>query len=301
MLDELIDLFMRYLDSEKGYSPLTIKSYGKDLEQFCTYLESRGLMTDSNDSSKITSRVIRDFFDELFDQALAKASIERKVSTLKSFFGFLHRRDLIAVDPSSGVSFPRKEKKLPHVLHGFQVERILNFTIESFLDCRDRAMLELFYSTGARISEIAGAETVDLDIKGRRMKVVGKGSVERIVFLTDDSAVWLERYLAERGKRFADKAEKIFVNANGHPITPRGIFYVIKKRACAAGFVDYVSPHTFRHTFATELLNNGADIRAVQEMLGHASLSTTQVYTHTSKKRLSEVYDRFHPHARKDS
>ena len=297
-MDELIDLYMRYLHSEKGYSPLTIKSYGKDLEQFCVFLESRGLM-DSPDG--ITSRVIRDFFDELFDNALSKATIERKVSTLKSFFGYLNRQNIITSDPSVGLSFPRKEKRLPNFLKGFQVERILDFPIESFIDCRDRALLELFYSTGARISEIAGAVIPDLDIPGRRMKVMGKGSAERYVFLTDDAAKWLEKYFSERKKLFGLNDTRIFVNRNGAPISVRGIFYVINKRARDAGFVDYVSPHTFRHTFATELLNNGADIRAVQEMLGHSSLSTTQVYTHTSKKRLAEVYSRFHPHAKKDN
>ncbi|HEY1406452.1 MAG TPA: tyrosine-type recombinase/integrase [Spirochaetota bacterium] len=297
-MDELIDLFMRYLDSEKGYSPLTIKSYGKDLEQFSVFLESRETPMRPSD---ITPTVVREFFDQMFDtSALAKSSIERKVSTLKSFFGYLHRNNHITHDPLCGISFPRKEKRLPHFLHSAQVNRILDFPIEGFSDYRDRALLEIFYSTGARVSEIALSELVNLDILRRTLKVMGKGSVERTVFLTDDSAVWLEKYIAERKKLYGIRNPRVFLNSNGEAITARGIFYIITKRARAAGFVDYVTPHTFRHTFATELLNNGADIRAVQEMLGHANISTTQIYTHTTKKRLADVYNRCHPHARKD-
>jgi integrase/recombinase XerD len=296
-VDESIDGFMRYLEAERGLSPLTIRSYSKDLEQFCAHLETLGRLTGADN---ITPEDIRGFLDTLFDQGLTMSSIERKVSTIKSFFGYLFRRNLIPIDPSAGISMPKKEKRLPHFLHDAQIARILDFPIEGVLDYRDRALLELFYSTGARVSEIASAKLSDLDLHGGSLKVMGKGSVERIVFLTGDAGTWLSRYLDERKRLFGLGSDRIFLNAAGSPLSSRGIFYIIVKRARAAGFVDYVTPHTFRHSFATELLNNGADIRAVQEMLGHASLSTTQVYTHTTKKRLTEIYERCHPHAKKD-
>jgi site-specific recombinase XerD len=172
---------------------------------------------------------------------------------------------------------------------------ICSFAVETLLDVRDRAMLEIFYSTGARVSEIAEASLENLNLKDGTLLVIGKGSVERVVFLTPDAILWLSRYIKER-----PPSDALFCNHRGCRLSVRGIFHIITKRAREAGFVDYVTPHTFRHSFATELLNEGADIRAVQEMLGHKNLSTTQIYTHTTRARLKEVYNRCHPHATDD-
>ena len=294
-MDAEIDLFMRYLQTERNSPDTTLRSYSNDLAQFVSFLESTGA---SSAVSDITPKMIRSFLDYLYDNDLARSSMERKLACLKSFFSFLHRKDFLPSDPTSEVVFQKKEKKVPRFLYGVQVDRILDFPIESFRDMRDRALLDLFYSTGSRVSEITSARMEDLNLNRSTLKVLGKGSVERIVFLTPESVSSMKRYLAERRSLFGVPNGSVFVNNKGEPITVRGVFYIINRRARDAGFVDYVSPHTFRHTFATELLNRGADIRAVQEMLGHKNLSTTQIYTHTTKKRLADIYNRCHPHAK---
>ncbi|MGL4368439.1 MAG: tyrosine-type recombinase/integrase, partial [Spirochaetota bacterium] len=265
------------------------------LSQFAGYLCEDG---SDEECSSVSPVDIRGFIDYLWDQDCSRATIERKLSTLKSFFSFLHRRDCITSDPSFGIPYPKKEKRLPHFLYDNQIRKILDFPIDDLSDVRDRAMLELFYSTGARVSEIAFAVESDCNMHAGTMKVMGKGSAERLVFLTDDAKQWLLRYLKEREPA---KKERLFLNSKGRPLTVRGIFYIIHRRALDAGYTDFVSPHTFRHSFATELMNGGADIRSVQEMLGHRNISTTQIYTHTSRAKLKEVYDRCHPHSgRKD-
>jgi len=294
-----IDLFIRYLESERNASPRTVKAYSVDLLRFCEFLdESSG---SEPEVDKIAAAHIREYLDFLFmEENLERSSIERKLASLRSFFSFLHRRDIIDSDPSFEITYLKKEKKLPHFLSDPQIDRIFDFPVEGFLDFRDKALLELFYASGARISEIAEAKLKNLDLSKRTLKVTGKGSVDRIVFLTDSSASAMKNYFDQRKRLFTLSNDAIFINSSGDPLSLRGVFYVVQKRARAAGFVNFVSPHTFRHSFATELMNNGADIRAVQEMLGHKSISTTQIYTHTTKKRLAEVYNRCHPHAKED-
>ena len=288
-MDQEIDLFVEYLSAERGVSQKTIDAYTIDLHQFLAYMEED---TSDIQASIITADDLRSFVGFLFDMENSRSTICRKISALKSFFSFLYRKDYLPGDPSFPITFPRKEKKIPHFLYDAQIQEICTFPVETFLDIRDRAILELFYSTGARVAEIAGAKISDCDLSGKMLKVLGKGNKERIVFLTPDAVTWMSCYFAARG---SDAFDRLFLNAHGGTLTVRGLFLIIHKRASAAGFVDYVSPHTFRHSFATELLNEGADIRAVQEMLGHANLSTTQIYTHTTRAKIQEVYDRCHP------
>jgi site-specific recombinase XerD len=158
-------------------------------------------------------------------------------------------------------------------------------------------MLEVFYSTGARVSELADADIDDIDFDNGTLRVTGKGSKERIVFLTDGSIRWIQQYFNERKKKFGSLTKPLFVNNNGGRLTVRGISFILEGRARATGIIGRISPHVLRHSFATELLNRGADIRAVQEMLGHKNLSTTQIYTHTTKERLKRIYEQYHPHA----
>jgi integrase/recombinase XerC len=305
-VDNHIDCFLRYLGSERNVAANTIKAYSIDLAEFCEYFspESPGGAEISRIDKKeiepvdIAPDMIRNYLDYLFlDRGFERSTIERKVASLRSFFSYLHKRDMIPDNPMIGISYLKKEKKLPRFLSDEQVDIIMDFPLETFFDYRDRAMLELFYSSGARVSELAGATVNHLDLAGRRLKVKGKGSVDRIVFITESAGEALKKYLQEKKRLFGDKCRSIFINNNGEGLTVRGIFYIVNKRAQAAGFVDHVTPHTFRHSFATELMNEGADIRAVQEMLGHSSLSTTQIYTHTSTKRIKEIYSRCHPHA----
>jgi integrase/recombinase XerC len=295
---------MDYLLSERNASRMTVKSYNDDLVQFAAFLaglEDEEFQTQKGDSDlaagEITPELIRAFVESCYDRSLKKSSISRKIACLKSFFTYLYNERIIDRNPAAEVSFPRREKPLPRFLYNGEVERILDFPVESFPDFRDRAILETFYATGARVSELAVAEYVDLDLNARSLRVLGKGARERVVFLTDDAVKRIREYLAERRKLFGSLDGPLFVNARGGRLSARGIFGIVDKRSRAAGLLARVSPHTLRHSFATELLNNGADIRAVQEMLGHRNISTTQVYTHVTKSRLKKVYSRCHPHS----
>ncbi len=302
-----IDHFMSYLQNEKNASPKTIEAYSRDLMQFGAFLcgetdasyEEYDMTVRKDDvpPADVTEADIRAFVEYVYDRGLTRSSIERKIAAIKSFFTFLLNRDLVLRDPSEKVLYPKREKRLPKFLYLNQVDELLGFERKSFIDYRDMAILQTFYSSGCRVSELASALLVDFDPEGGRLKVTGKGGDERIAFLTPGTVGSLREYLHERAARFGSADGPLFVNARGAGITERGIFGIVVKRSKAAGIFSRVSPHTLRHSFATELLDRGADIRAVQEMLGHKHLSTTQVYTHTTRDRLRKVYERFHPHS----
>ncbi len=309
----LIDSFIDYITYEKNYSSNTAGDYRSDLlqlvdfftgkieEEFKSYYELDCVITGGEpDIHTVTISDLRSFLEYCFDRGLKKSSLERKIAAIKSFFTYLHRREFISDNPSKKLIYPKKEKRLPKFLYIKEYNELTDFEIHDFFDLRDKSVIALFYSTGARISEIAGSLLVDLDLESGRLKVSGKGSVERILFITDETVDLLKQYIKERDLKFAVKSEFIFVNKSGKGISVKGMYNLIMKRAAAAGLSYKLSPHTLRHSFATELLNNGADIRAVQEMLGHKSLSTTQVYTHTTKARLKKVYDLCHPHSGKN-
>ncbi len=305
-----IDLFMQYLEYEKNASRKTVESYNNDLMQLYRFFAGdfseemkntdygTGAPVENGDMAigSIGRDDIRAFVEFCFDRGLEKSSIKRKIAAIKSFFKYLYNNYHIKENPARNVLFPRTDKNLPNFLYARQVDSILDFPLESFIDIRDRALLEVLYSSGARVSEIASSDVNDLDSNGV-LRVMGKGSVERGVFITESTVERIESYLTERKKAFRDASGPLFVNSRNRRITVRGIFYIVVKRSRAAGIHVKTTPHTFRHSFATELLNRGADIRAVQEMLGHRNLSTTQIYTHTTKERLKKVYRRFHPHS----
>ena len=305
-----IDFFLDGIKSEKNFSNQTIKAYNNDLIQFYNFIceeKSHG-NTDKNNNvnnsddeetqiSELKKEDICMFIESLYDKNYELTSIERKIASLKSFFDYLHKKNIISINPIINVKFPKCKKSVPNFLYNNQIDEILNFPLETFSDFRDYAIIYTLFSTGARISELSNTNICDLNIRKGTLKVVGKGNIERLVFLGVHAIKALQQYLAQKNKLFPDQ-ENVFVNSKGKKITERGIFYLINKRASAAGYYGSVSPHTFRHSFATELLNNGADIRSVQEMLGHSSLSTTQIYTHTTKKRLQAVYEKYHPHSK---
>ena len=225
------------------------------------------------------------------------STIGRKIATLKSFFRYMEFHNYIIINPAREIHFPKQNNYLPVFLTFDQIQKLTTFQCQNFIDFRDKALLEVFYSTGARVSEIANADIVDLDCSKKTLKVLGKGSKERIVFLTDDTVYWLDKYFDYRLQRFGIMTDPLFINNSGKRLTSRGIFYIIEKRANMADLWKSVSPHVLRHSFATELLNRGADIKAVQDMLGHENISTTQKYTHTTIQRLKELYQKCHPHA----
>ena len=308
----LIDSFLDNIKYEKNYSENTIEGYRTDLAQLTDFLTGNvneefkdyyildcSIVNEEPDAATVSINDLRCFLEYCFDRGLTNSSIERKVAVLKSFFSFLHRSDVIGTNPSKKLVYPKKAKRLPKFLYLKEYNELVDFEVKTFFDLRDKAAISLFYSTGARISEITNSMLKDLDLDTAQLKVTGKGGIERILFLTSETVMLLKKYLHEKNLKFGDAPDSIFVNKDGKNISVRGMYNIIIKRAAAAGLSHKLSPHTLRHSFATELLNNGADIRAVQEMLGHKSLSTTQVYTHTTKARLKKVYDMYHPHSGK--
>lgn len=295
-MDHYIDKFMQYLIAEKNASPLTVESYSKDLNQFMDFLYEAG-DPESVTIATITTNHIRNFIDYCFEKGNELSTIDRKVATLKSFFRFLEYHNYIENNPAGDIHHSKQKNSLPTFLTFDQIQTLLSFECKSFGDYRDKALLEVFYSTGARVSEIAQANIDDCDVVSGRLKVLGKGSKERIVFLHKTAIAALQKYLNERKKKFNTVTQPLFVNNHGKRLTTRGIFFIIDKRASMAGLWKSVTPHVLRHSFATELLNRGADIKAVQDMLGHESISTTQKYTHTTTERLKALYQKYHPHA----
>ena len=305
-METVIDQFLQYLEIERNAAPKTILAYSQDLYQFNLFLQ--GELTSSEEyllpeleEDLSIDKIIRDhlvsFIEYSYDQGLERSSIERKIATIKSFFKFLFNREIIRDNPALTISYPSKKMRLPKFLYLEDINRISNFPLNKFIDFRDKALLDTFYATGARISELSTANLGDLDFSAQRMRVKGKGRTERILFITNETLVSLQKYLSFREKKFKNEEAALFINNRGFRISARGLYNIVVKRVKNSGVAGKISPHTLRHSFATELLNQGADIRAVQEMLGHKNLSTTQVYTHTTKKRLKRIYDQFHPHA----
>ncbi len=306
-----IDSFIDHIRVEKNYSLKTVEEYQRDLWQlrdflagdnippsFEGYYELNCEIKDGDpEISTITTADLRDFFDYCYQRELKKSSIERKVASIKSFFMFLYRANIIQSNPAARVAFPKRETRLPAFLYLKEYEALIDFPADGLMQARDKALLSLFFSTGSRISELQAASIPDMDISAGRLKVTGKGSVDRFVFLTSEAAGLMNHYLELRKREHGRLTEPLFINKSGERISVKGMYNIVIKRGREAGLSHKLTPHTLRHSFATELLNNGADIRAVQEMLGHSSISTTQVYTHTTKGRLKRVYNMYHPHA----
>jgi integrase/recombinase XerC len=306
-----IDLFMEHILYEKNFSEHTAQAYNNDLIQFYRFLSDNvtaaaatsyetdaQIEHDDISIGSITKTDITSFVEFCYDSEMRKSSISRKIACLRSFFTFLHRRNIIATNPSVNVHFPKKEQRLPKFLRMNQINSLFDFSDEDFAGARDKAILELFFSTGARVSEIAAITVDEVDFYGKKIKVTGKGNRERMVFLTESACRAIKKYLMVRKEKCSTDEQRLFVNLRGHALTVRGIFHIIDMRARKAGLYRKVSPHALRHTFATELINRGADIRAVQEMLGHKHISTTQIYAHTTRARLKKVFEEFHPHAK---
>ena len=287
MIEKYIEKFVRYLDIEKNFSKHTILNYRLDLEDFKRFLGELGL-------EKIDYLTLRKYLAILKEKKLGTNTVLRHLSTLRSFFRFLTREGYIKTNPILSLSSLKKEKHLPMFLTEDEVRKLIEAAIP--LDersLRDRAILETFYSTGIRISELVGLNTQDIDFIGGIVKVMGKGRKERIVPIGEVALSAIRNYLDKRKKQ----ADALFLNKSGRRITDRGVRNIVGKYIRLASIKQGVSAHTFRHSFATHLLNRGADLRSVQELLGHVNLSTTQIYTHLTTDRLKSVYDKAHPRA----
>jgi integrase/recombinase XerC len=283
--------FLRYLALEKNASPHTLRSYRRDLEQFRAYLTEAVGDLGSAPLPEFDARLVRGWLARLHGRGLDPVSVGRKLAALRSWCRFLVRRGWLARSPALEVRGPRPGRKLVSFLPIDEAAALLDANGAS---ARDRAILELLYATGLRVSELVGLGLDDVDRGERTVRVMGKGSKERIVPFGGQAAVALDAYVDVRGTGTGP----LFLNARGGRLSPRSVHALVRRRARAAGLSRRVSPHTLRHTFATHLLDAGADLRMIQELLGHSRLSTTQRYTHVAAEQLMRVYDRAHPRAR---
>lgn len=286
-----LEKFLNYLTIEKNYSSHTITNYKIDLEEFAQFLESKA----QKDIKKIDYFLLRKFLSILSEKQHSKRTLSRKISTLKSFFKFMVREGEIKNNPASSLIYPRLDKPLPKFLTEKEVVTVLSFPKgDDLLAMRDKSILEFLYSTGARVSEMVNLKKDDVDLIGGIAKVKGKGRKERLLPLGEPAVMCIKKYLDKR----TDSNPSLFINKRAGSLTDRGVRNILQRYMKKAAVSLKVSPHTFRHSFATHLLNRGADLRSVQELLGHSSISTTQVYTHLTIDALKKVYDKAHPRAK---
>lgn len=304
-MKKLIEKYLKYLQVERNSSPHTITSYENDLTSFLSFCASQfECEPEDVDVQHITRLIIRLWLGELSEQGLSKSSIARKVAAIRSFFKYTFKRGYITKNPAHLLVVPKKDKSLPKTVTPEDLNRMLeNVNIETTRGLQDRAILEVFYGTGIRVSELAGLNLTDLDLRAGQITVRGKGNKERIVPLGATARDILKDFINKRielyGPRTDSDARKaLFLAASGQRAYVRGIRYMVEKYLSRESEVTQKSPHVLRHSFATHMLNNGADIRLIKEFLGHANLAATQVYTHTSVERLKNVYEQAHPRAK---
>lgn len=281
---------------ERGLSENTIASYGIDLKLFLEYLRKNEIPS----FKQVNKEVIVNYMQSEKNNNKANSSILRSVSSLRKFFQYLAQEKIIEKDPMLLIDTPKKKQHLPQVLTKEEVEKLLHSpNTGQVLGLRDRAMLELMYATGLRISEIINLKLEDLHLTMGTLQTLGKGHKERIVPVGDEAIKWINRYLEEaRPKLLKQKRSNyLFLNFHGNNLTRQGVWKNLKAKVRKAGIQKNITPHTLRHSFATHILENGADLRIVQELLGHADISTTQIYTHLSNKQLADIYNRAHPRA----
>ena len=297
----LVRLFLKHLESEKGCSRETLRAYRSDLEQFRSFLSVQWGQSQV-EPGRVDHIAIRDFLGTLHLNKRKKSTAGRKLATLRSFFRFLYRERYIESNPARLVATPRKERRIPRVLQLAEASALVTAPDgESPLAARDAAILELLYATGMRVAELTGLDRQDVHLDERFVRVLGKGRKERIIPFGTKAEGALRRYLRVRSDIAPGRlqAESLFVNKNGGRLTARSVGRLVDKYIRLLSLRLKISPHTLRHSFATHLLSAGADLRVIQELLGHASLATTQKYTHLSIEQLQAVYRKSHPKAGK--
>ncbi|MBN2720914.1 MAG: tyrosine recombinase XerC [Proteobacteria bacterium] len=291
---QALEAFLKDLETIRGASAHTVSAYRRDLIEFTGHLESRSLPVDHADS-------VRSFLGHLFRRGLARTTMSRKIAAVRAFYRFSLRRGYLTADPSEGIPAPKTPRPNPRFLNLEEVTALLDSpTGKRVIDLRDLAMWELFYSSGLRVSELAAMDVANWEAEGGLLRVRGKGNKTRLVPLGEKASRRLKTYMEASGRWPAGKDyQPVFLNRRGQRLSVRGIQKRLEKRLLECGLDTKISPHVLRHTFATHLLESGADLRAIQEMLGHESLQTTQRYTHVTMERLLEVYDRSHPRSGK--
>ena len=287
-LDKTTKEFIKYLTNEKRYPETTISSYERDLDNYYGYIELKKI-----DYKNITKDEIRDYLKYLDDLNYSKNTVSRILSTLRHFYTYLVTNKEVKINQFKLIRNPKKEKKLPNFLQSDELQKIFDtINIETPLGMRNRLIVELLYASGLRVSELTELKMNDIDISNKEIRVTGKGDKERIVYFGDYAKKYLELYLKEGRKELLNnkRSDYLLINNLGDNLSTRGVQMVIDDIVKEASLKHNISPHALRHTFATDLLNNGADLKSVQELLGHSSLSTTQIYTHITNERLRSVY-----------
>ncbi|MFA1821617.1 site-specific tyrosine recombinase XerD [Virgibacillus oceani] len=297
MLTTSVEDFFHYLLIERGLSENTLISYKRDLKQYTIYIDKTA---QKSEWEYVTRNDIVHFLHSVKDSGKSAATISRNISSIRAFHQFLIREQLVTSDASLHLEIPKKERKLPDILSVAEVDKLLSVKGTSPLHTRNTAMLELLYATGLRVSELITLKVSDLHLTMGFVQCFGKGSKERIVPLGDTAKNAVEEYLNNtRNKLLKNNRDSqvLFVNHHGNQLTRQGFWKVLKRVSTDAGITKAITPHTLRHSFATHLLENGADLRIVQEMLGHEDIATTQIYTHVTKGRLKDIYNSYHPRA----
>ena len=292
---ESINKFIDYIVKQKKYSEHTSKNYEIDINEFKVYIDKEGI-----NYLDVDYEFIKGYLMQLYNRNLSRNSVARKLSSLRSFYKYLFNNEMIKTNPFKYVATPKKEKKLPKYLGVEEIEIIFNIPdINTPLGQRDRLILEVLYGTGIRVSELVNIKIDDIDFSNKEIRITGKGNKERIDPFGDYCLDSMNRFIDDGRRKLLDKHNKtsdyLIINEKGNQITTRGVEKLIDNIVKKAALKKHVSPHMLRHSFATHLLNNGCDIRTVQELLGHESLESTQIYTHVSNEHLREVYLKCHP------
>jgi integrase/recombinase XerC len=290
-----VNRFLQSLRNERRLSPHTESAYARDLGSLLEYCDAQGI----DAWEGLDPQHVRSFAAQCHRRGLSPRSVQRRLSATRSLFRYLIREGELKRDPSADVQAPKARKRLPVTLDADTMARLLEFRTDDRLGMRDKAIMELFYSSGLRLSELLGLDLVDVDLRDRTVRVLGKGNKARIVPVGKHAAEALKRWLAERAAIAGIGETAVFVGVNGRRLGPRIVQRRIAQWALRQGLPEHVHPHMFRHSFASHLLESSGDLRAVQELLGHANISTTQVYTHLDFQHLARIYDAAHPRARR--
>ncbi len=296
-MQEAFKSYLNYLEAERNFSPYTVRNYRADLVDFFQFLKTQGV----DSLGEVDKHVLRDYLSNLTDRKLVKASIARKMSALRSFFSYLVREGITDTNPAAAISSPKLEKRLPSFLTVAETVRLLTTPdLTKPEGLRDRALMEFLYACGIRVSELVSLNLEQVNLETGEIRVWGKGAKERVVLIGKPAAAALSTYISEGRSRLTGKkaTSALFLNRYGERIITRQVEKIVEKYGRIAGIGKRVHPHLLRHTFATHLLDGGADLRVVQELLGHADLSSTQIYTHVTKSKAQKIYLSAHPMAR---
>lgn len=292
-----IDAFLDYLMNERAYSPLTVEVYGSDVREFEAFAGS--LRDEALTDTDVDADLVRDWIVSLMEKGKTSATVNRKLSSLRAYFKFQLRRGELTVDPMQKVTGPKRKKPLPVFYREAEMDKLLDDIPydEGFEGCRDHLIMETFYATGLRRAELIGLDDADVDLAAGQLKVTGKRNKQRIIPFGEELKLAMEAYIGQRNEAVPQRSGAFFVQKSGKRLTPYGVAKLVKRYLSMVVTAKKRSPHVLRHTFATAMLNHGADLSVVKELLGHESLATTQIYTHTTFEELKKMYNQAHPRA----